>query len=77
MRRGELEWVLFMCVGSWLGGDEGNVGELPVEGLKMCLYTIGQKNHVLFPPGLKRVEKCTRRKIVLEKFLRTGVEGLT
>ena len=45
MRRGELEWVLFMCVGSWLGGDEGNVGELPVEGLKMCLYTIGQKNH--------------------------------
>lgn len=54
----------------------------------MSLYTIGEMSldrktthtvyhHVLFPSGLKRVEKCTRKKIVLEKFLRTGVEGLT
>lgn len=43
MRRGELGWVLFMCVGSCLGGDEGIVGELPVdsqiEGFEMSLYT--------------------------------------
>lgn len=55
MRRGELGWVLFMCVGSCFGGDEGIVGELPVEGqsdrgvgdefIHIGEMSFGQKNH--------------------------------